>query len=114
MAELPDGSSVELAGETRVTVRFLGDRRVLRIERGEALVLTARTPQPFVIEAGDGEIRASGGLNVKLTRGSVEVTTVAGQANVVVGGSEGGRVQSASLVDRQQLTFGARAGVASG
>jgi transmembrane sensor len=114
MAELPDGSSIELAGETRIVVRFLGDRRVMRIERGEALVRIARMAEPFVIQAGDGEIRGSGGLNVKLTHDIIEVTTVAGKANVVVGGDDGGSVQSASLTNGQQLTFGTRTGAAPG
>jgi transmembrane sensor len=74
---LEDGSRVELAGETRLTVD-LGKRvRVLRLERGEAYFEVARdATRPFVVSVGDHEVRAVGTVFDVATQSERTVVTV--------------------------------------
>ncbi len=58
---LADGSVVNLNTESRITVRFSRTRRMIHLERGEALFDVAKdAARPFVVQAGDTEVTAVG------------------------------------------------------
>lgn len=84
---LKDGTRVVLNTDTRIRVRYgKADRRVT-LQRGEALFDVAKHPAwPFIVTAGDREIRALGtsfvvredprtGFSVTLVEGKVTVST---------------------------------------
>jgi transmembrane sensor len=84
---LEDGSVVQLNTASRLEVLYHGDRRDLRLARGEAYFEVAPNPRrPFIVYAGPGAVRAVGtafavrvqpnGLNVTLTKGAVELSAV--------------------------------------
>lgn len=59
--QLADGSRLELAPLTRVDIALDGNRRVVRLYRGELFVQVAPDPQrPFEVAAAGGHIRALG------------------------------------------------------
>jgi len=83
---LADGSVVQLNTNTILETRFTRDRRVIRLEKGEALFKVAHNAdRPFFVQAGDTVVRAVGTeFNVRLrdsrdvevivTDGRVEIT----------------------------------------
>jgi transmembrane sensor len=74
---LPDGSSVELGSYSSLSVRYSDSERRLVLHRGQGLFeVAADTGRPFVVEAGDGTVRALGThFDVKLEQ-SVTVTVI--------------------------------------
>lgn len=73
---LEDGSSIQLAPQTALDVKFnAGERRVL-LYQGEAWFKVAANPsRPFIVEASDGSTRALGtAFDVKIKDDSVAVT----------------------------------------
>ncbi len=81
---LPDGSLVELNGDSEVRVAFAPELRRVRLVRGEAHFTVARDPaRPFVTEAGEVAVRALGtAFNVRLGAGAVEVLVTEGKVRV--------------------------------
>lgn len=81
---LPDGSSVILDTDTRLTTDFSSHRRLLNLKHGRARFFVAHDKtRPFVVRAGDGEIAATGtvfdvayreALSVDLLQGRIVVT----------------------------------------
>ncbi|RKP47674.1 FecR family protein [Pararobbsia silviterrae] len=58
---LPDGSRITLAADSAVDIRFDTKRRTLALVQGEILVEVAHdVERPFVVETGEGTIRALG------------------------------------------------------
>lgn len=58
---LADGSRVQLNASSAIAVDEVGDRRIVRLLRGEALFEVARDPmRPFVVEAGALRVTALG------------------------------------------------------
>ncbi|TRX73840.1 FecR domain-containing protein [Pseudomonas mangiferae] len=57
---LPDGSRLDLASDSRVDVRFDGERRLVLLRRGELLLETAKDPRPLSVETAEGQILALG------------------------------------------------------
>jgi transmembrane sensor len=58
---LADGSVVNLNTDSRVMVRYTAKRRTIHLDRGEALFDVAKdTARPFVVRAGDTDVRAVG------------------------------------------------------
>lgn len=82
---LSDGSSVLLDADSAFDEDFTGMERRVRLLRGGAFFDIARSDVPFVVQAGNGEVRVHGtafgihllenGGVVTLERGVVEVTT---------------------------------------
>jgi transmembrane sensor len=72
---LADGSNVELAGASALSVSFDGRSRRLRLVEGEAFFDVAPEPgRPFIVEAGGGRTQALGtAFDVKLGDRSVLV-----------------------------------------
>ena len=87
---LPDGSSLNLNTNSRVSVDYSQHRRVVRLERGEAFFKVAHDAQrPFWVSAGDSWVRAVGTeFNVYLRPTGVVVTVSEGTVKVVNAGSD--------------------------
>lgn len=87
-APLPDGSRVTLAPMSRVRLRYSRHRRALTLEEGQAYFEVVHdTDRPFVVDAGDRQVTATGTrFQVTLTgpgdRASAEVVLEAGGVDV--------------------------------
>ena len=77
---LPDGSTVTLNTASEVVVDFTGDRRNVRLVKGEALFDVAGQGAPFVVEAGGLRLKAAkASFNVRQRDGrQVEVLVCKG------------------------------------
>jgi transmembrane sensor len=73
---LADGSQMQLNAYSAAAYAFDGDRRVVRLLRGEAFFQVAKdAKRPFVVEAMGGQVRALGtAFNVRLGQNQAEVT----------------------------------------
>lgn len=87
--QLADGSTVDLNGGTRLTVKFARDGRNVDLSEGQAVFDVAHDARrPFLIAAGDRTVRVvgtqfdvrrlGGKLSVTVARGAVEVRPAAG------------------------------------
>lgn len=81
---LADGSTITLNTDTRLTVEFSRNERVVRVDRGEAwFTVSHEGRRPFTVQAANGAIRdigtefsvntSSGGVRVLVWEGMVEV-----------------------------------------
>lgn len=84
---LSDGSRLSLDAETKVAVRFLSDRRDLRLLSGRAKFDVAHDlRRPFSVEAGDRTVIATGtAFSVELLGRQVHVIVYDGHVAVVNG-----------------------------
>ena len=115
---LTDGTRIFLNTETRLFVRESEKRRDVQLESGEALFDVAQDPRrPFIVTAGDREIKALGTsfvirrdptqLVVTLVEGKVSVTSVAsGGAAGTAGKTE---APETMLTPGQRVTFAEQA-----
>jgi transmembrane sensor len=73
---LADGSQMQLNAYSAVAYAFEGERRVVRLLRGEAFFQVAKdVGRPFIVEAMGGQVRALGtAFNVRLGQNQTEVT----------------------------------------
>lgn len=85
---LPDGSTVTLNTASEVVVDFTGDRRSVRLVKGEALFDVTGQGSPFVVEAGGLRLQAAqASFNVRQRDGrQVEVLVCAGAVDIADGG----------------------------
>jgi transmembrane sensor len=85
MLTLEDGSRIYLNTDTKLSVHFDRDRRLVRLAEGEALFDVAKNPsRPFIVDAGSSEVLAVGTefvvrrdpheLAVTLVEGTVRIT----------------------------------------
>ena len=83
-AVLEDGSSIELNTNSEARVSFTDTVRRVELVKGEATFRVAPEPhRPFVVAAGDTEIRAVGTVfNVQCRRDGVEILIVEGHVAV--------------------------------
>lgn len=81
---LEDGSVLTLNTDSRARIRYSDEQRRITLERGQALFEVARdTARPFVVTAGDQEVRALGtAFDVRLSGAQVEVTLLEGRVTV--------------------------------
>jgi transmembrane sensor len=81
---LPDGSRVELNTDSRIAVAYSDHRRDIVLTRGEALFDVAKDPsRPFVVQAGEAQVRAVGtAFNIRLRDKVVELTVTEGVVTV--------------------------------
>ncbi len=86
---LTDGSTLDLNGRTRITVDYGADRRLVRLEAGEAMFsVTPDNARPFVVEAGAGRVTVTGTrFNVRRDVEDVRVAVESGR--VLVAGERG-------------------------
>lgn len=77
---LPDGSRVELNTDSRIAVAYSDTRRDIVLTRGEALFEVAKDPsRPFVVKAGEAQVRAVGtAFNIRMRDKVVELTVTEG------------------------------------
>lgn len=86
---LPDGSQVELAGDSAISLRFDDQRRAVTLLRGEAFFdVQPGQALPFTVAAGVGWTRVIGTqFNVRRDAGQVIVTVAKGKVAVGATGS---------------------------
>lgn len=91
VAVLSDGSKLSLDADSRVKVRYLGDRRELRLERGRALFSVAKDPsRPFTVLADGKAVRAVGTeFSVERLGGQVRVILYEGRVAVLADSARG-------------------------
>lgn len=89
---LTDGSTVTLAADSRVDVRFSSNERHLRLVSGEALFEVAHdTSKPFVVETAHGQVTAVGtAFDVAIGRADAKVTVVEGTIRIALPGGATG------------------------
>lgn len=90
---LADGSTLDLNGRTRITVLYGADRRLVRLESGEAMFsVTPDKARPFVVEAGAGRVTVTGTrFNVRRDVEDVRVAVESGRVLVAGGQGEASR-----------------------
>lgn len=81
---LPDGSVVNLNVVTRLDYTMATDKRRVRMQEGQALFVVHRDKaRPFIVEAGDYEVRAVGtAFDVRLRDGKTEIAVQEGTVSV--------------------------------
>ncbi|HYP16304.1 MAG TPA: FecR domain-containing protein [Opitutus sp.] len=106
---LPDGSIVELNGESEIAVGFTAGERRVQLTNGEAYFLVAKEPaRPFVVAANGVTVRAVGtAFNVRMDTRRIEVLVTEGE--VVLGGAEVNASDGAAAPAAPSLGAGGRA-----
>lgn len=114
---LDDGSLLTLNGDTALDWEFSGERREVRLYRGEADFQVAHDPsKPFVVEAGPARIRVTGTrfdvnhsgerVDLSVTQGHVQASAEQSPAVAVKAGQQvswqAGRLQAVQPLDAQQ------------
>jgi len=107
VVQLADGSSVQLDTDTVVRVRFDGERRLLELERGQALFNVAHEAgRPFVVQAGEAQVTAVGTVfDVQRDGEGASVTLVSGVVELGVSGNEAA-VRRMTAGQQAQVTNG--------
>lgn len=90
---LADGSSIRLDTDSALRVRYEDGRRVILLDRGQALFNVAHDPnRPFIVQAGETSVTALGTVfDVRRGTGGVRVTLVTGSVSVRDAGKTGDR-----------------------
>jgi transmembrane sensor len=103
--QLMDGSIVDLNARSRVTVRLSERRRDVALIEGQALFRVAKDKQrPFVVRAGEAEVRAVGTeFDVYRKQTETVVTVVEGRVETY-SGSDGAGTAAVVLSAGEQLT----------
>ena len=103
--QLLDGSTVELNARSRVKVRLTDRRRDVALIEGQALFHVAKDKQrPFVVRAGDAQVRAVGTeFDVYKKQAETVVTVVEGRVEAY-SGSDGAGAAAVLLSAGEQLT----------
>lgn len=82
---LEDGSRITLNTDSRIVVRYDARARRVRLEQGEALFEVARAPRwPFIVTAGDREIRALGTAFEVRRYGAQQVSITLVEGRIIV------------------------------
>ncbi len=117
--DLKDGSHVTLNSSTRVHVHYRDDIRRVQLVEGEAIFEVAHDEQrPFVVVAGDHEVKALGTVflvrqapdttAVTLLEGKVAITTVSSRADREAGSASVHAMPAAEPAPIVTLTPGER------
>jgi transmembrane sensor len=103
--QLMDGSTVELNARSRVKVRLTDRRRDVALIEGQALFRVAKDKQrPFVVRAGEAQVRAVGTeFDVYRKQTETVVTVVEGRVETYPG-SDGAGAAAIVLSAGEQLT----------
>lgn len=104
---LPDGSLVTINVASELSYSIRDDVRVVKMSDGEAAFAVKADPQkPFVVHAGDFEVRAVGtAFNVRRRDGLIEVAVSEGKVQICSGsGSDAGAIL-ATLSAGQVMRF---------
>lgn len=115
---LADGSGVELNRGAIVSATFTGDERRVTLEQGEALFAVEKEGRPFIVSAGNIEVRALGtAFAVRLEPTAVQVLVTEGRVALVAEPSPDTSDRGADAPlppDAPQLVAGQRATIARG
>ncbi|WP_291836971.1 FecR domain-containing protein, partial [Brevundimonas sp.] len=89
LVQLADGSSIRLDTASRIRVRFADGRRLVDLERGQALFTVAHDrTRPFIVDAGGTQVTAVGTVfDVRRDGATVSVTLVSGAVDVTPEGA---------------------------
>jgi transmembrane sensor len=103
--QLLDGSTVELNARSRVKIRLTDRRRDVALIEGQALFRVAKDKQrPFVVQAGDAQVRAVGTeFDVYKKQAETVVTVVEGRVETF-SGADGADAAAIMLSAGEQLT----------
>jgi transmembrane sensor len=103
--QLLDGSTVELNARSRVMVRLTEHRRDVGLIEGQALFRVAKDKQrPFVVQAGDAQVRAVGTeFDVYKKQAETVVTVVEGRVETY-SGPDGANAAAILISAGEQLT----------
>ena len=84
IVDLPDGSRIHLNASSAIAENFASTRRAVRLLRGEAYFEVAPdSARPFLVEAGDIEVRVLGtAFNINVTAIDTEVTVTENKVQV--------------------------------
>ena len=114
VAMLDDGSRVSLNTNSRVAILYSAGERRVRLERGEAMFEVAHNAaRPFIVEAGDEQVRALGTTFVVRRDGEARMAVTLIEGRVEVSGH--GRATPARiavLTPGQRVTVTPTAGAA--
>lgn len=98
----PDGSNIELAPETRLSLFYDDDVRKVALYQGEAYFQVAPDLRAFTVVAGQGETTAQGtAFSVQYRDGIADVVVTEHSVQVAAGGNET-RVRSGSRVQYRE------------
>jgi transmembrane sensor len=103
--QLLDGSTVELNARSRVNIHLTEHRRDVALIEGQALFRVAKDKQrPFVVQAGDAQVRAVGTeFDVYKKQAGTVVTVVEGRVETY-SGAEGADAAAVMISAGEQLT----------
>jgi transmembrane sensor len=103
--QLLDGSTVELNARSRVKIHLTDRRRDVALIEGQALFRVAKdTQRPFVVRAGDAQVRAVGTeFDVYKKQAETVVTVVEGRVETY-SGADGADAAAIMLSAGEQLT----------
>ncbi|HKU16919.1 MAG TPA: FecR domain-containing protein [Steroidobacteraceae bacterium] len=104
---LSDGSSISAAPYTRLHHDIGARLRRIRLEQGSALFRVAKDPsRPFVVEAGDVIVQATG-TQFAVEHGTAQVRVTVSDGSVMVSAAEDAvaRFESVPLVIDEELTI---------
>lgn len=88
--ELADGSRVTLDGSTKLEIELERSRRTAHLRYGRARFQIARAAEPFIIQAADSTVMASGGvIDIERSARQSRVQVIAGAADVSRSGESG-------------------------
>jgi transmembrane sensor len=111
MLTLEDGSRIFLNTDTKLSVHYDQDRRLVQLAEGEALFDVAKNPErPFIVDAGAEQVRAVGTeFVVRRDPHQVAVTLVEGKVRIT-GQENSGADGSAASTEKEPeiLTAGQR------
>lgn len=105
--ELPDRSHLTIAADSLMQVAFTGSNREMLLSRGEAFFeVRADASRPFIIKAGDHQVRVTGtkfNVNYDTSSSSMEVAVVEGA--VVVTSHPRGQIQDEHVISAGQVVL---------
>jgi transmembrane sensor len=109
-ARLPDGTTVELASRSAISVQYTPEQRVLEMKAGEVYFAVARqSERPFIVKVGDLRVQAVGtAFNVRRSDRRIVVTVTEGKVKVEgveFAGAESASATSVLLTAGHQLTW---------
>ena len=109
---LDDGSRITLNTDTRITVDFDEQERMIALKRGEAVFEVAKNPTwPFVVKVGDSQVSALGTeFVVRRDEDAVAITLMEGRVAVARRNVPEARIRKAALAylaPGQRLTIAA-------
>lgn len=102
---MPDGSVIAVNVASNLTYKITDTERHVTIKDGEASFSVRPDPdKPFVVRAGEFEIRAVGtAFNVRQRNGQLQIAVSEGQVEICKAGADGTQFVLASLVAGQVL-----------